>query len=157
MNGSHWSDQELVERLYGVGREDAVHLETCGECGHRWQRLLEQREAVRQEGEVPDALLAAQRRTIYQRLDRGWSGAPYRRWAPVLALLLVLIAGAILTQRVQRDAGAKSATLLSQVSTRQPGAVMDAADAQLLSDVYDLEQASEPRAAAPIRGLFERE
>ncbi len=40
----------------------------------------------------------------------------------------------------------------SQPPAPQPD---QASDAQLFSDIYALEQSSEPRAAAPVRALFE--
>ena len=139
MNGSHWSDDELIEHFYEIGSVDPAHLESCGECRDRWQRLLAKRRAISEGEEVSSSFLAAQRQSIYRRLD-GKPSAVFR-WAPALALALTLIVGAF----------------FFHPAAPRPVPLADASDAQLLSDVYNLEQASEPKAAAPIRGLFERE
>ncbi|HUA21936.1 MAG TPA: hypothetical protein VMB25_24490 [Bryobacteraceae bacterium] len=88
------------------------------------------------EPEVSPDFLAAQRRSIYQRI-----GEPRRhaalRWAFSAAMLLLLVAG-FAFQRVQ---------------VQKPAATIS--DEQLFSDLANMEQRTEPKAIQPIHGLFE--
>ena len=40
MNGKHWTDDELLEALYGV-RRAGDHLRDCAECKQRWEAFAE--------------------------------------------------------------------------------------------------------------------
>jgi hypothetical protein len=139
MAGKHWSDDELLSRLYGVGPENS-HLEECAECGERWRRLLAARERVLESPGVPETFLAAQRRAIYERLEhraetaRGFSLTPGLAVA-VMILLALLVAG--------------------PRPKEQPR--LASSDAQFFSEIYSVVQSTEPAAIEPIRGLFEVE
>jgi len=88
------------------------------------------------EPEVSSEFLAAQRRSIYRRLDlprRNWMSM---RWAFSLALLLVMVAGGLTIERRHRTAPPIS-------------------DEQLFSDLSALEQSNEPKAIQPMHGLFQ--
>ena len=136
MAGRHWTGEELIGRLYGIGPGDG-HLEECAECSERWQRLLIARSEVLQVPHVPEDLLIRQRRAVYDQLEQ-----PRRAWRPAfahavaVAMLLVL---AIL--------------MLRPALTPQP--TRASSDTQLFSEVYSEIQSTEPDAVAPIRGLFE--
>jgi hypothetical protein len=85
--------------------------------------------------EVSPEFLAAQRRSIYRRLDeprRNWSSV---RWALSLGMLLLMLAGGLSLQRRHKAAPSIS-------------------DEQLFSDLSAMEQSSEPKAIQPIHGLF---
>jgi hypothetical protein len=84
--------------------------------------------------EMPWERLAAQRRAIYSRL--GEQPRKPMRWVPAVAAGCLLVIGAILYRPAQP-------------------AHQDSGDAQLFSDVYSIEQSTEPLAAAPIHALFE--
>jgi len=89
------------------------------------------------EAEVSSEFLAAQRRSIYGRMNephRAWSSL---RWALSLAVLIVMIAGGLTLQRGKKPAP----TTLS--------------DDQLFSDLSAMEQSSEPKAIQPLHGLFQ--
>jgi hypothetical protein len=92
------------------------------------------------EPEVSSEFLAAQRRSIYRRLDeprRNWISL---RWALSLAMLLVMFAGGLTLERRHKSAPAISTSM---------------SDEQLFSDLSAMEQSSEPKAIQPIHGLFQ--
>jgi hypothetical protein len=92
------------------------------------------------EPEVSSEFLAAQRRSIYRRLDsprRNWTP---RNWALSLAMLLLMFAGGLTLERWDKGAPATSATI---------------SDDQLFSDLSAMEQSNEPKAIQPIHGLFQ--
>jgi hypothetical protein len=100
---------------------------------------------------VSSDFLAAQRRKIYARLGE----APRARmaWAPALvAAGLLVICGVA----VYRPLSAPAPGVVKFASHDSPRAAQpDAADAQLFSEVYSMEQSVEPSVAAPIHTLFE--
>lgn len=138
----HWTDDRLIEHLYGVGPEDG-HLQICGEC----QARLSAAQSVRLRLETDLAsdgesagydFLMAQRRRIYARLNepaKSWTG----RWAPALAMLVALAGGLVIYDR-----GFRQERLDRHVS-----------DAQLASEVSCMASDSEPRSTAPLQALFE--
>ncbi len=88
------------------------------------------------EPEVSAEFLAAQRRSIYRRLDE-----PRNKWISLrlvlsLAMLLLIFAGGLTLERRHSAAPAIS-------------------DEQLFSDLSAMEQSSEPKAIQPIHGLFQ--
>ncbi len=151
VNDKHVSDDALVDRLYGLSRDDdETHLAGCADCARRWEEM--RRVKARMTGPEPASheFLAAQRRRIYARLGEqpqtGWiKGA----WAPALAATALLAIG-IAVYRPVVFHGAGHVTGSAQTTTRA-----DADDAQLFADVYSMEQSSEPSVAAPIHTLFE--
>jgi hypothetical protein len=137
----HLTTDELVDRLYGI-RED-LHLENCAECAQRFEELRERRAMVTEPGLEPEELLAAQRRSIYARMEeRPRSGM---KWVPALAAGLCLVAVGVATYHPTEHA-------TQNVPSQAAKAEFD--DAQLFSDVYSMEQSMEPIAAKPIHALF---
>jgi hypothetical protein len=92
------------------------------------------------EPEVSAEFLAAQRRSIYRRIDDDQShrSRALLRWALSLAMLLVMVAGGITFERRHRPSA-------------QP-----ISDEQLFSDLSAMEQRTEPQAIQPIHSLFEQ-
>lgn len=134
---THLSDDQLLDRLYGVAQEDA-HLAACGECRARLNELGEKRAAMVSQEPMSTEFLAAQRRRIYARLEK--QPQAQWKWVPALAAAAML-AIAVFAYR--------------PVAAPPPALHTDTADAQLFSDVYSMEQSTEPLAAAPIHALFE--
>ena len=130
----HWTDDQLLDRMYGLTDGDE-HLASCLECASRWRALEARRALIATEAEVPSSELAAQRNRIYRRLER--SPRNSMKWVPAVAAAAVVIAGVFF------------------YNPRPPAPRADPGDAQLFTDLYSMEQAAEPRAAAPIRALFE--
>jgi hypothetical protein len=138
---AHWSGEDLLDKLYGLEPRPAAHpLESCPECGARWQALLARRQAVLAVPAVPESRLRAQRAAVFARLEtvrRGWIW----RAVPATAVALVLAAGVSLhaprptpPAREMADAGLS--------------------DAQLFSEIALLSQQETPAAAEPLRALF---
>ncbi len=94
------------------------------------------------EPEVSPEFLAAQRRSIYRRLDLPQHGSPQMRWALSLAMLLLMVAGGLTLERRHQTQPVVS-TPMSTIS-----------DDQLFSDLSAMEQRNEPKAIQPMHGLF---
>jgi|SRR5581483_9613690 len=88
------------------------------------------------EPDVSPEFLAAQRRSIYQRLEARTGVPSALRWGLSFAMLLLLVAGGVTMERRHSNA--------SQIS-----------DEQLFSDLSAMDQSNEPKAIQPIHGLFQ--
>jgi hypothetical protein len=147
MNRPHLSDDELIALLYGLGDAES-HLAQCQECGERWSAMHRALGMTRSESarmlEIGGRRLAAQRQEILQRLENPPSGLRASNWIPAAAVA-ALLAVALFVQHSRVPAPAPPAK----------AAVNADADAALFTDVYSMEQDVEPRAAAPIRALFQ--
>ena len=145
MKSGHLSDDELIAMLYGLG-DAGGHLAGCPECGERWDAMHKALGMARAESakltEISARKLATQRLEILKRLENPVSPSLAWRWAPVGAAAFLLAAGLFLHQR-------------PTVANQTPAAVAAEADADLFTDVYSMERDVEPKAAAPIRALFQ--
>jgi hypothetical protein len=134
MNG-HLNDERLIEQLYGVSSDP--HVENCQECSLRLNQMRERRAELAAVPPVSNSFFAAQRREIYARLGRP---VPSRvRWAPAMVAAACLLVAGLFVYR----------------PATTPVTHTDVADAQLFSEVYSMEDSTEPIAAAPIHALFE--
>jgi hypothetical protein len=144
----HLSDDELIGLLYGLGDGDG-HLTHCSECGERWDEMRRALGMARAESsmavEVSARRLALQRQRILERLEQPNSASLGWRWVPVATAASLLAAAMFLHQR----------PVVPEQSRSAPVAVNTDADAKLFTDVYSMEQDVEPKAAAPIRALFQ--
>ena len=152
-DGTHWQPDDLLRKLYGLEPERGateLHLVACGECSGRWESLRLMRAeglGVSTVGLVPERRLIEQRRALWARIDhprRFW----FSKWAPVAATSMLLAAGLVLLQPPQ------------PIQSPAPMAGRSAAettvsDAELFSDLSAMAVPSAPRAAEPIRALFE--
>ncbi|HYK92287.1 MAG TPA: hypothetical protein VE398_26235 [Acidobacteriota bacterium] len=133
----HWSDEEVLARLYGVGPEDG-HIEVCQDCRTRLEAMeLRRKTLLDRDLRVPAQFLAEQRRSIYERLER----RPLLlrlRLVPSLAMVLFLFV--ILT--------------MFRPSPQEPPRI-PVPDAQVFEDVFDIASSTEPSAVEPVRSLFE--
>ncbi len=132
----HWSDDELLGRLYGIGPQEP-HLEECALCGARWRELADRRRLLLDPPAVPEGFLQDQRASILRRLESVSLSRWSRRLVPAFAVLLVVLAVAL--SGPSPDTGEKLAGL----------------DSQFYSEVYSVVSSAEPRVAAPIRALFQ--
>jgi hypothetical protein len=137
----HLSDDALLDALYGVADHEP-HLRECAVCAQRFREWQRKREGLAGAAgvatDVSGDFLAAQRRKIYERLERP---QPKRlRWAPALAMACLVAVGALVYHPATPPA------------PQQRG---DVSDSQLFSDAYSMDQSLEPSAAAPIHALFE--
>lgn len=137
----HWTEDELMAHLYGIGPEDG-HIESCGECAGRL-RVMEQTRSLHETAGADSAepgfdFLAAQRRKIYRRL-----ATPRRsflwRFGPALAASVVLVLGLAIIDSQRQNQNANAAIT----------------DAQLVEYVGSAAMNPEPAPVAPIEGLFQ--
>jgi len=140
MNGhEHLSEDTLLDAVYGIaGNEADAHLRECADCAQRLHEWQEKRTALAPSVEIPGEFLAAQRRKIYERIER-----PSRKYwllAPGLAAACALAVGIFIYHPAPHP---------------RPVPRAEISDAQLFGDIYSMEQAVEPAAAAPARALFE--
>jgi hypothetical protein len=139
MYDKHWSDEELVARLYGVGPEND-HLDVCDSCARRWEAVQGRYESLRAARiEVSGEFLAAQRRAIRARL--GVKRRPFSRvLVPVLATLLLA-----------------TIMIVFRHSPQPQPPVDKITDSQLFDDVFKRVSDPAPSAIGPIRSLFEEQ
>ena len=135
MSASHWSNDELLEHLYGLKSEDE-HFRCCGECAARAREIADMRAQSAQAPDVPHEVLEAQRRNIYQRL-----GSPIRAWHPL---------------RWAMTAAAVAAIILG-LTLFHPGETprTRASDDQFYAELSSLAQTPAPRAVQPIEALVD--
>jgi hypothetical protein len=137
----HLSDDDLIDRLYGVS--DSTH--ECAECARRLRAMERRRAEISSAVPVSGDFLAGQRRGIYSRL--GESPKPRLSWAPATVAAVCLAVAGVVVFHTAAPVPAPATHVAAESDT--------ANDAQLLSDVYSMEQSAEPRAAAPIHALIE--
>jgi hypothetical protein len=142
MTAKHWTEEELVAHLYGIGPEDG-HISKCAECSERLQTMQSARsqcESLYNDADqVSFDFLAAQRRRIYERISQPRGRERMRRFAPALAASLVLAGGLFLYDQ-QHD---------------QSAVLVKPSDNQLVEDVGRVAMNPEPAPVAPLRALFE--
>jgi hypothetical protein len=140
MTVRHWTEDELIAHIYGVGPEDG-HLRHCLKCAERLQ-AMQTAQSVHHSVTSPSIgsdFLAAQRRKIYERLSVPGRRLLIRRFAPPVAASLVLGAGLLLFDRHH-----------SSVEY-----AVKATDTQLVEEVGDLATNPEPAPVEPLRALFD--
>jgi hypothetical protein len=135
---SHWTDERILDRVYGLADDDG-HLAICAECRSRCEAAVARRASMAAE-EVSAERLTAQREQIYHRTE----SRRFRfnlRYVPAIA-----------------GAGALAFALLvySPAPRVRKTAPVQISDAQLYADVYQMVASSEPKAAEPVKGLFEQ-
>lgn len=145
IQSGHWTDDEVLASLYGVG-PSGNHLEECADCQARRAAMQTNREQIERSASAGDGVtsdfLAAQRRAIYQRLDqpvRWWSAAPVRRWAAGLTTACVLASSIFLYEQNREIRLAQER----------------ASDARLMQEVANMAGDSGASAMEPLQGLFE--
>jgi hypothetical protein len=142
----HLSDDELIRRLYGL--EDAHscdHLEACLECLRRWESIRERRETVVRLPELSTDALRQQRIRIMDRLEQGAPPVWRRKWAAAAAAVAIIGAGLWFTRPQEKPLNFPE------------NAGAEFVDAGWYEDAYSDMQPVEPRAATPIRELFNDE
>ncbi len=138
MSNTHWTDDQLIDRLYGLGPDDG-HLERCRECAARWRALEASRACVREPSPASDEFLAGQRHAIRGRLERGSGRRAWLWLAPAAAAAAAVVVLAVTLHRAEQ--------------ARWP----DISDAELYAEVYSLVQGEEPMAILPVHAIFEVE
>jgi hypothetical protein len=144
----HWSGEQLIEHLYGIGPDDG-HLEHCQECRERLLEMQAHRQRIEADS-IPEEsvnydFLMAQRRKIYAKIAQpenwfSWiySGSPMRLKASAALAFLGLSGG----------------LLFYQQKHHQPASADRVSDIQLARDVSQMAQDPEVEPTAPLQALF---
>jgi anti-sigma factor RsiW len=143
MRDRHWTQDELVARLFDDGPEDE-HLIRCPECARRWEAVKERRRglAAAVEAGVSEEKLAAQRRVILSRMkNRKHKFSAFLAPSFAAAALIVL---AVLF--FFRPAPPPDEPVLDTV-------VGD----EVMEEVFQTSYSLEPAALVPVRELFEEQ
>jgi hypothetical protein len=142
----HWSDEQLIEHLYGIGPE-GEHIEHCPECCTRLSDMQAHRQRVELDSVADDAVshdfLMAQRREIYAKLAPARTGAWFvgnsmKRWTSAAVALFVISGGVLLYEQKHRE----------------PLTADHVSDVQLALDVSQMAQDPEAEPTAPLQALF---
>ena len=145
--GHHWTDDELLGRLYGLApagepRAEA-HLANCEDCRARWAALMERRAAVVAPPPYDESRLRAQRSSIWARIERQPAN-PFWRALPVAATALLVVVGIMLH-------APSPAPVESTVAAVQ---AQHLSDEQLMAEIYSVIDEETPGPVQPIRALF---
>jgi hypothetical protein len=141
----HWTDEDLLARLYGADpapQVDLSHFDDCPDCAARWTRLAGARGAVLAAASAApcrDETLRAQRLAVWERIERP-ARTRLLRAAPAAATCLVLLLAVALNHPTPQPVPTQIATAVS--------------DDQLFTDIASVVNADSPRAVEPLRGLF---
>jgi hypothetical protein len=136
----HLSDDQLVDRLYGVSDAGSEHLDACAECQLRWSKVQQRRDLVVAAPALSSQQLRQQRRQILNRLATP-TPAIRMMWAPATAALMLIAGLAVTTPKAK-----------APVRPAQPA--IETVEAGWFEDTYSATRQMEPRASSPIRGLF---
>ena len=143
----HWTDDDLLHHLYGIRMADG-HLDACSACQARLRQIRLRKQQSTCAPEFTDQELAAQRRNIYRRLEgpdqARWSFPRSFPWMPAMATVALLLLGVMLSGPAP-EADVEKELMAS------------GGDSQFYTEIYASMGSAEPRAASPIRGLFEEQ
>ena len=137
----HLSDDQLVDRVYGIACDGDAHLESCSECRSRWVQLQQRRNESTVPLPLPAEYFYRQRRQIQDSI----AGPVSHRaavWVPTMAGLVVA-AVLLLTRSMPTVPIIPPSVKASEVI-----------EAGWFEDTYSAMRIMEPRAATPIRELF---
>ncbi len=142
MPETHWSEDQVIAELYGVGPGDD-HLSHCPQCRSRVDRLMQERQK-RIQGDLPVSydFLAAQRRCVLARLDAraAWWQRPFL--IPATALLALILVLSMLNPF--RWSGEPQDTGNTSYS-----------DSTVFEDAFARAYSTEPEFSEPLQALFE--
>jgi anti-sigma factor RsiW len=137
MADRHWSDDEIVARLYDVGPQDG-HIEACPQCQMRLEELQLRRKSLRaNDAELSAEFMALQRQAVYKRLEPTPLLSRLRPAPLAAALLLAFVI----------------MTVFKPAPPRLPEEVTQ--DTGIFEDVFEIATSTEPSAVEPVRSLFE--
>lgn len=139
---SHIHRDEMIQHLYGLDI-DQQHLASCPECLSQFQALQARNTELTRPEEVSGEFLAAQRRAVYSRMRE--RPRTFHAWVPALATAALVALGVYVYQPAARPAHPHAAVVTDS----------EVGDAQLFSEAVSIEQTAEPRALAPMHGLFQ--
>ena len=139
MSEKHWSDEDLVNRLYEVDSDDR-HLGECEGCRERWLGLVERRVELMSAAEPAPEFFVRQQQQIMRRIDKPAWHSMGLRLATAAASLAIVGAGLL---------------FVGQNGTVAPSpASLSAEDRQLQADIAALSEVPTSQATKPITALF---
>jgi hypothetical protein len=141
MTQRHWTNDELLNHLYGVGPTDGHELE-CAGCQERIAGMQRQRSTQADEPWVPEEFLRSQREAIAQRVARDQTRAETWWRPPAWAAVMVAVAMALSWPQPPREKLTAGGNALKS-------------DAGMYLEIYQAISTEEPRALAPMHSLFE--
>lgn len=145
-NSPHWTESDLIDRLYGMAVPEGLtarHLDECPECAQSWAALAVRRGVVlAAPGQISDERLRAQRQAIWARIEQP-RPAMIWRVMPAAATALLLFLGIALHQAPA-----------PRIEPAEVTATQTVSDAQLFTEIASVVNRDSPGAVDPIRGLF---
>jgi len=139
MHDKHWTDDELVSKLFSVGPDDE-HLKSCPDCVRRWESIRRKNEMLRAHNtEIAESQLMAQRDAIYARLE-GRSRKPIPILIPSIVTVALLMLAVLVIFR-------------PNVSERPVQDVV--AEDIVLEEVFQTSFSPELTAMEPVQALFQ--
>ena len=137
MCDKHWTDDELIARLYDLQPEND-HLAKCVSCAQRLDAIRSKYKELRPpQIDVSPEFLAAQRRAIRQQIHTKRKSLP-RILVPVIVSLLLAVI-----------------VMVYRPASVTPPTKQQISDTELFDDVFNRISDPLPSSAGPIRSLFE--
>ena len=138
MRDKHWTDEELLLRLFDVGPTDE-HLAACPDCSRRWESIRLRYECRPRAAEVPEKRLAVQRADILAQLQ-GRTRKFHLIATPALAAFAMLLMAAWVVFKPAAPAPPAAETIVEDA---------------VVEDIYQMSFSDEPEAIVPVQALFE--
>jgi anti-sigma factor RsiW len=141
MRDRHWTDDELISRLFEVGPEDR-HLETCSECAKRYEIVRQRYDNSRAiSAAVHEGKLTAQRLAVRAQLkDKTHKFRPRLAYSSAVALLLMVVA-----------------LIVFRLNPPKQSPPEPVSEDQLMEEVYQMSSSAEPSSIEPVQSLFEEQ
>jgi hypothetical protein len=137
----HLSDDQFVDRLYGIASEDDAHLDSCPVCQTRWSQIQQRRDQAATLAPQTSNYFRQQRSQIHNRLAQ--RNSELRAvWVPAAFVAFAMVA--LLISRTPPT-----------VSAPAPVKAPVVMEVGWFEDHYAAMGALEPRAASTVRELFE--
>lgn len=144
--GGHWSEDRMLERLYGLEAPpelNETHLDECPECAPSWKALAESRASLLAQPapRVSEQRLRHQRQAVFAQIEKRHA---HKVWtfAPAAATALLIVFGIALQTP-------------APVPETQTAAVISQTDRELFTEIAELMEDDMPRATGAFRGLFD--
>ena len=140
MYDEHWSDDAIIENLLlGNSPGEEEHLRTCPVCAAKWEEARSRRgRLITTDPEIPEFLLAGQRRAIQDRLLR-----PSARRKLIPALAAAVAAALVML------------VLFRQPTPPPPAPQESISDSAIFEDVFRISSSTELSSVEPVKCLFE--
>jgi hypothetical protein len=140
MRDKHWTDEELLLRLFDMEPEDE-HLAACPDCFQRWESIRLRYEYRPCTAEIPEKRLAVQRADILAKLQGGTGKFNLIAASALVAFAMLLLATWIVFKSAAPAPPPEEAIVEDTV----------------IKDIYQMSFSNEPEAIVPVQALFEEQ